>query len=76
MALGGIAHQAVLRALGLKLKNYPFGHGNCHALPSPGWLLDSYHCSRYNTQTRRLTGDMFRNVFRTARELLEGSGGA
>jgi uracil-DNA glycosylase len=73
LALGAIAHQAVLMALGLKLKNYPFGHGAIHALPARGTadeanpagltLYDSYHCSRYNTQTRRLTTDMFEQVF-------------
>jgi uracil-DNA glycosylase family 4 len=73
LALGAIAHQAVLMALGLKLKSYPFSHGAVHALPheaaadnlkSTGLTLyDSYHCSRYNTQTRRLTSDMFERVF-------------
>jgi uracil-DNA glycosylase family 4 len=73
LALGAIAHQAVLMALGLKLKSYPFSHGAIHALPheaaadnskSTGLTLyDSYHCSRYNTQTRRLTPDMFERVF-------------
>jgi len=73
LALGAIAHQAVLMALGLKLKSYPFSHGAIHALPheaagdnpkSTGLTLyDSYHCSRYNTQTRRLTPEMFERVF-------------
>ena len=63
LALGQIAHAAVLRALGLKLKPYPFGHGAVHALPDGRWLYDSYHCSRYNTQTRRLTPAMFQAVF-------------
>jgi uracil-DNA glycosylase family 4 len=73
LALGAIAHQAVLMALGLKPKSYPFSHGAVHALPheaagdnpkSTGLTLyDSYHCSRYNTQTRRLTPDMFERVF-------------
>lgn len=73
LALGAIAHQAVLMALGLKLRAYPFTHGAIHALPvDPGGdgvlpgvlaLYDSYHCSRYNTQTRRLTADMFEQVF-------------
>lgn len=63
LALGGIAHQAVLRALGLRLKDYPFSHGARHGLPQGYLLYDSYHCSRYNTQTKRLTAEMFRAVF-------------
>jgi uracil-DNA glycosylase len=73
LALGAIAHQAVLMALGLKLKSYRFSHGAIHALPHQAaadnpksrglTLYDSYHCSRYNTQTRRLTPDMFERVF-------------
>jgi uracil-DNA glycosylase family 4 len=91
LALGSVAHAAVLMALGLKAKDHPFGHGAIHLLrPSPPEkgrgaggeevssygrgagdegagvefrLYDSYHCSRYNTQTKRLTGDMFRAVF-------------
>ena len=58
-ALGNIAHQAILRALDLKLRAYPFKHGVCHMLPGGRVLFDSYHCSRYNTQTRRLTPAMF-----------------
>ncbi len=72
LALGTIAHQAVLRALGLKQKDYPFGHGAEHALPARRWLIDSYHCSRYNTQTGRLTEAMFREVFDTIRARLAG----
>ena len=71
LALGSIAHQAVLRALGLKLSNYPFKHAALHELDQH-YLLDSYHCSRYNTQTRRLTPPMFQAVFAKAREILEG----
>ncbi|MDP2030050.1 MAG: uracil-DNA glycosylase [Thiobacillus sp.] len=63
LALGLIAHQAVLRALGLKLKNYPFSHASDYRLPDGRRLVSSYHCSRYNTQTRRLTPDMFAAVF-------------
>jgi uracil-DNA glycosylase len=68
-ALGGVAHGAVLKALGLKPKNFPFGHGREHRLDDGRWLVDSYHCSRYNTQTRRLTTGMFRRVMRRARTL-------
>jgi uracil-DNA glycosylase family 4 len=70
MALGTIAHQAVLRALGLKLKEFSFGHGAVHALPGGMTLYDSYHCSRYNTQTRRLTAEMFESVFANIRNNL------
>lgn len=67
LALGTIAHQSVLRALGLKLKEFSFGHGAVHALPRGMTLYDSYHCSRYNTQTKRLTADMFEAVFANIR---------
>jgi uracil-DNA glycosylase family 4 len=63
LALGQIAHQAVLRALNLRLKDYPFGHASDHRLPDGRRLVSSYHCSRYNTQTRRLTPEMFAAVF-------------
>lgn len=63
LALGTIAHEAVLRACGLKLKDFKFGHAAQHVLPNGLHLYDSYHCSRYNTQTRRLTEAMFHRVF-------------
>ena len=63
LALGLIAHKAVLMALGLKQGAYAFAHNAAHVLPSGQRLYDSYHCSRYNTQTRRLTPEMFRAVF-------------
>ena len=63
LALGTIAHQAVLMAYGLKRGDYPFSHGAQHPLHGGRRLFDSYHCSRYNTQTRRLTDRMFRDVF-------------
>ena len=69
LALGSIAHDAVLRALKLKKKDYPFGHENVHELPNDLWLVDSYHCSRYNTQTKRLTTEMFHSVFKTIAKL-------
>jgi len=62
LALGSIAHGAVLRALGLKLSAYRFAHGSEHALPGGLHMIDSYHCSRYNTNTRRLTTRMFQDV--------------
>ena len=63
LALGRIAHEATLRALRLKASAFPFAHGARHALPGGIALFDSYHCSRYNTNTRRLTESMFRAVF-------------
>ena len=63
MALGKIAHDSFLRHMGLRLSQYPFGHGNEHVLPDGRYLVDSYHCSRYNTQTGRLTPSMFESVF-------------
>jgi uracil-DNA glycosylase family 4 len=70
LALGSIAHNAVLRALGLKSKEYIFKHNKLHKLPNHFSLIDSYHCSRYNTQTRRLTEPMFRAVFEKARAII------
>ena len=63
LALGTVAHQAGLMALGFKPKTYPFAHGAVHALPDGLTLYDSYHCSRYNTQTKRLTTETFEMVF-------------
>lgn len=63
LALGNVAHAAVLKAFGLTLKEYKFAHAARHALPNGLVLFDSYHCSRYNTQTRRLTEPMFHAVF-------------
>lgn len=71
LALGSIAHNACLRSLGLKVSQYRFAHGAEFELPGGPRLLDSYHCSRYNTNTRRLTEAMFEAVFRRARELIE-----
>lgn len=66
LALGRIAHEAVLRAYGLKLSSLAFAHGASHELPDGRRLTDSYHCSRYNTQTRRLTAAMFESALLTA----------
>ncbi len=71
LALGQIAHQAVLMAQGLKIKEFPFGHAAEHQLPSGLTLFDSYHCSRYNTQTRRLTPEMFQAVFTRIRSKID-----
>ncbi len=73
LALGAIAHGAVLRAHGLKASAHAFGHGAEHLLPGGRVLVDSYHCSRYNTQTRRLTAGMFREVVGRA-SVLAGDG--
>ncbi len=62
LALGRIAHEAVLRALGLRRAAHHFAHGAVHALPGGRVLADSYHVSRYNTSTRRLTVPMFEAV--------------
>jgi len=70
LALGGIAHKAIIKALGLRQADFRFGHGAEHTLNNSLTLLSSYHCSRYNTQTRRLTDSMFLEVFQRARELL------
>ncbi len=70
LALGNVAHAAVLKAFGLKLKDYKFAHAARHALPDGLVLFDSYHCSRYNTQTRRLTEAMFHEVFAVIAEEL------
>ena len=67
VALGRIAHDAALKALGRKASAAAFGHGARHELGALT-LFDSYHCSRYNTQTRRLTAQMFADVLRAARD--------
>jgi hypothetical protein len=84
-----VAHQAVLLASGLRLSALPFGHGLWHRLPArpagPGGaasaaapgaidLVDSYHCSRYNTQTGRLTEAMFMTLMGQIRERLDRAG--
>jgi uracil-DNA glycosylase family 4 len=65
LSLGSIAHQAVLKAYGLRLGSAKFAHNAQHALPDGRTLVDSYHSSRYNVQTKRLTKEMFADVFRT-----------
>jgi uracil-DNA glycosylase len=72
LALGRIAHDSALRALGLRLARFPFAHGARHALnSSPPLLFDSYHCSRYNTNTGVLTEAMFEGVFASIRTELD-----
>jgi uracil-DNA glycosylase family 4 len=69
LALGAIAHAAVLRAGDLPVRAHRFAHGAEHSLCGGRVLLDSYHCSRYNTQTRRLTTLMFEGIIGRARDL-------
>jgi uracil-DNA glycosylase len=70
VALGRIAHESTLKALGLRNGAAPFAHGAVHKADTVK-LYDSYHCSRYNTNTRVLTPEMFRNVFATVRKDLD-----
>jgi uracil-DNA glycosylase family 4 len=72
LALGGIAHKAVLMATSEKGAAHKFAHAARHRLGGGLTLFDSYHCSRYNTQTRRLTPAMFEQVFADIRRFLEG----
>ena len=76
LALGRIAHDAVLDALALRRAAHPFAHGAEHDLGAHPRLVDSYHCSRYNTQTRRLTEAMFMEVLSRATRLAEVGAGA
>jgi uracil-DNA glycosylase family 4 len=71
VALGGISHGTVLAALGQRKSAWKFTHGALHRLPGGPLLADSYHCSRYNTNTGRLTEDMFHDVFKTVRAELD-----
>ena len=70
LALGTLAHKAVLASLGLKQSAVKFAHSAFHNLENGVWLVDSYHCSRYNTNTGRLTEKMFSNVFSKIKSLL------
>jgi uracil-DNA glycosylase len=71
LALGAIAHGAVLAVLGQRKSRFPFRHGALHAVPVHPLLADSYHCSRYNTNTGKLTTEMFEAVFAEIRRRLE-----
>jgi uracil-DNA glycosylase family 4 len=71
VALGAVAHRAVVTCAGLRHSSVPFGHGARSNLPNGRVLLSSYHCSRYNTQTRRLSTEMFEAVFRQAARILD-----
>ena len=75
LCLGKISHDSTVRALGLKLKDHKFGHGSEYQVTDADGrtltLLSSYHCSRYNTNTRRLTPEMFENVFEIAKKRID-----
>lgn len=77
VALGRVAHDSVLRAFCLKLSAFPFTHGGEHVLPASGTrtlvLFDSYHCSRYNTNTGVLTAEMFHAVFAKVRQRVDAA---
>lgn len=68
LALGRIAHDQTLAALGVRKALHPFAHGAQHSIRPHLTLFDSFHCSRYNTNTGRLTPEMFRSVFSAIRE--------
>ena len=70
MSLGLVSHNAVIKATGNKLSAFKFTHGKTHDLGDKLILIDCYHCSRYNTNTRRLTIDMFEDVFKTIKDML------
>jgi uracil-DNA glycosylase family 4 len=69
LALGRVGHDAFLMGSGLKRSHFPFGHGREHRLDETRCLVDSYHCSRYNTSTGVLTEPMFKKVVARACEI-------
>jgi len=69
IALGGVAHRAVIKALNLRQTDFKFAHATEYPIKNHT-LIDSYHCSRYNTQTKRLTETMFEQVFSMAKDRL------
>jgi uracil-DNA glycosylase family 4 len=72
LALGGMAHGTVLTTLGQVRSRFAFAHGAVHPLPAHGLaLIDSYHCSRYNTNTGKLTTTMFQSIFDEIRRRLD-----
>ena len=71
LCLGRIAHRATFKALHIKQSDYSFKHGQFHRLDDGKIIVDSYHCSRYNTQTKRLTEAMFDDVFKNIKKQLE-----
>jgi len=71
LCLGKVSHDNTVRAMGLRLKDYPFGHHKVYELQWGKRLYSSYHCSRYNTNTKRLTTDMFYEVFADVRAFVD-----
>jgi len=71
LALGGVAHKAVLSTYGEKKSAFKFAHNQMHTLSNGLMLIDSYHCSRYNTNTKRLTTEMFEDVFHSIKGCLK-----
>lgn len=72
LTLGLVAHNSVIKSLGCKLSAYKFGHGNVHKIDGK-IVIDSYHCSRYNTNTRRLTIEMFEDIFEQIGSMVDDS---
>ena len=72
LTLGTLSHGAVLSALGMKKSAFKFAHEACHETDAGPAIFNSYHCSRYNTNTGRLTESMFGDVFRKIRTFLDG----
>ena len=70
LALGGIAHKALIKTYGLAQAAHPFGHFKSYRLTDGITLLDSYHCSRYNVQTNRLTIEMFDDVIKHLKTMI------
>ena len=71
LALGGVAHKAVLSTYNEKKSAFKFAHNTTHQLSNGLTLIDSYHCSRYNTNTGRLTTEMFEDVFKNIKNILK-----
>ena len=74
VTLGKVAHDSLCRSFGIPLAKAKFAHGAMHELPDGKRLIDSYHCSRYNQNTRRLDAAMFEKVFERALEVASGNG--
>jgi len=71
LCLGTVSHTSVIRTFNLRQRDWAFGHGAIHELPNGLLLADSYHCSRYNTNTGRLTQAMFHDVFQGIQHRLD-----
>lgn len=72
LALGGVAHKALVKTFNKKQADFPFQHGKCHQISANLRLLDSYHCSRYNVNTNRLTVEMFDDIIADLTSLISG----